>query len=73
MNDQSYPSKLKHCQDAPLVLFQKGNFDIRKKRIISIVGTRMMTQYGKQFLKEFIQDLVKHDPIIISGLSLWDR
>jgi DNA processing protein len=69
VEDQAYPPKLKHCQDAPLVLFQKGNFNIRKKRIISIVGTRMMTQYGKQFLKEFIQDLVKHDPIIISGLA----
>ena len=69
IEDQTYPSKLKHCQDAPLVLFQKGNFDIRKKRIISIVGTRMMTQYGKQFLNEFIRDIVKHDPIIISGLA----
>ena len=39
IEDQTYPSKFKHCQDAPLVLFQKGNFDIRKKSIISIVGT----------------------------------
>lgn len=69
IEDQAYPAKLKHCQDAPLVLFQKGNFDIRKKRIISIVGTRMMTQYGKQFLNEFIGEIVKHDPIIISGLA----
>lgn len=69
INDQAYPSKLKHCQDAPLVLFQKGNFDIRKRKIISIVGTRMMTQYGKQFLNEFIQEVAKHDPVIISGLA----
>ena len=69
INEQSYPFKLKHCPDAPLVLFQKGNFDLRKKKVISIVGTRMMTQYGKQFLKEFIQELAKYDPIIISGLA----
>lgn len=69
INDEAYPSKLKHCQDAPLVLFQKGNFDIRKRRIISIVGTRMMTQYGKQFLNEFVQEVAKHDPVIISGLA----
>jgi len=69
IEDQRYPSKLKHCQDAPLVLFQKGNFELRNKKIISIVGTRMMTPYGKQFLHDFIQEIKKHDPIIISGLA----
>jgi len=69
INEQTYPQKLKHCQDAPLVLFQKGSFDIRKKKIISIVGTRLMTQYGKQFLHEFIQEVAKYDPIIVSGLA----
>jgi len=68
-NDPTYPDRLKHCQDAPIVLFQKGNFDIRKEKLISIVGTRMMTQYGKQFLNEFIQKVAKYDPIIISGLA----
>lgn len=33
INEQTYPAKLKHCQDAPLVLFQKGSFDIRKKKL----------------------------------------
>ncbi len=69
IDDHNYPSKLKHCQDAPLVLFQRGNFNIRKKRIISIVGTRRMTQYGREFLNNFIQEVKKYDPIIISGLA----
>jgi DNA processing protein len=69
INDQTYPSKLKYCHDAPLVLFQKGKFDIRQRKIISIVGTRMMTAYGSQFLSEFIHSIKKHDPIVISGLA----
>jgi len=64
-----YPEKLRHCPDAPLVLFSKENFDINNKKIISIVGTRMMTPYGRQFLKEFIKDIKKFDPIIVSGLA----
>ena len=66
---KDYPEKLRHCPDAPLVLFSKGNFDINKKKIISIVGTRMMTPYGRQFLREFIKDIKKFDPIIVSGLA----
>ena len=68
-NHKSYPAKLKHCQDAPLILFSKGNFDINNKKIISIVGTRMMTPYGSQFLKEFIKEIKMYDPIIVSGLA----
>jgi len=66
---KDYPEKLRHCPDAPIILFTKGNFDINKKRIISIVGTRMMTPYGRQFLKEFIKEIKKFDPIIVSGLA----
>lgn len=65
----AYPAKLKHCPDAPLVLFSKGNFDINSKKIISIVGTRMMTPYGSQFLKNFIKEIKRFDPIIVSGLA----
>jgi len=68
-DDSSYPAKLKHCQDAPLVLFQRGRINLNKKRIISIVGTRMMTPYGNRFLKEFVQEIKKFDPVIISGLA----
>lgn len=68
-SDRDYPSKLKHCQDAPLLLFQKGKFNINHKKVISIVGTRLMTSYGRRFLKEFIQEAKIYDPIIVSGLA----
>lgn len=67
--DEDYPEKLKHCIDGPILLFQKGNINLKKKKIISIVGTRIITNYGKSFLKEFIQELKKYDPVIISGLA----
>ncbi len=67
--DDDYPEKLKHCIDGPILLFQKGNINLKKKRIISIVGTRKITNYGKSFLKEFIYEVKKYDPVIISGLA----
>ena len=67
--DKTYPDKLKHCIDGPLVLFQKGNIDLQHKRIISIVGTRKITSHGIQFTKELISDLSVFDPVIVSGFA----
>lgn len=67
--DPEYPENLKHCPDRPLVFFRKGNFDLWGKRILSIVGTRQMTVYGRDFLMDFIPAIAKYDPVIISGLA----
>jgi len=67
--DNDYPEKLKHCVDGPILLFQKGKINLQNKKIISIVGTRKITNYGKSFLKEFINEVKEYDPVIISGLA----
>jgi len=67
--EDDYPDKLKHCVDGPILLFQKGNINIKKQRIISIVGTRMITNYGKSFLEEFVSEIKKYNPLIVSGLA----
>lgn len=67
--DPEYPEYLRHCPDRPLIFFHKGNFDLRGKRILSIVGTRQMTAYGRDFLMDFIPAIAKYDPVIISGLA----
>jgi len=67
--DNNYPERLKHCYDSPLILFKKGNINFKKQNIISIVGTRQMTSYGKSFLKTLLNDLKEYNPIIISGLA----
>lgn len=68
-DEDAYPSKLRHCSDAPLVLFKKGNCDMNKQKLLSIVGTRRMTSYGRGFIKSFIQEIKKFKPVIISGLA----
>jgi len=44
--DLDYPEFLKQCIDGPILLFHRGNIDLKNKRIISIVGTRKITTYG---------------------------
>jgi DNA processing protein len=67
--DKDYPQRLQHCFDAPLVLFKKGKINFGKQKIISIVGTRQMTSYGKKILEDLFIDLTAFNPIIVSGLA----
>lgn len=71
INDKSYPSKLKECHDAPILLYTKGNIDLDKQKIISIVGTRNASNYGKDFCNSFLEDIAYRDKdiLIVSGLA----
>ncbi len=64
----SYPSYLSQCDDAPAIIYQKGNYNDNLKPI-SIFGTRNITSYGKQFLEELISALKTKNIITISGLA----
>lgn len=69
ITDDDYPEKLKHCADAPIIIFSKGTIDLKNRKIISIVGTRNITNYGKEVLDELIENLLVHNPVIVSGLA----
>lgn len=67
----NYPTRLLECNDAPIVLYFKGEIDFNTEKIVSIVGTRNISEYGKQISNQFIADLKKSCPdvLIISGLA----
>lgn len=71
MGDDAYPYRLAECADAPLVLHSLGNADLNAKYIVSIVGTRHASQYGKDVCENFVADLAKFAPdtLIVSGLA----
>lgn len=64
-----YPDSLKQCIDGPLVLFSKGNIDLKNKKLISIVGTRNATSYGTSFCDRLVDELAVFDPVIVSGFA----
>lgn len=71
MNDERYPQRLLECDDAPLMLFYKGNASLNPQRVINIVGTRRCTPYGEDLIRHFISDLKQLCPqaLIMSGLA----
>ena len=64
-----YPANLRHCMDAPILFFSEGNIDFNNDKILSIVGTRNMSNYGRDICNQLISDLQKHNPIIVSGFA----
>ena len=69
LTEPDYPKRLRNCPDAPVILYFKGNADLNAHRVLSIVGTRNATDYGKEICKTLIEDLKVHQPLIISGLA----
>lgn len=67
--DEDYPYRLKQCADSPLVFYYKGNAALNPLRVISIVGTRKATQYGKDACREIVEALAPYNVLVISGLA----
>ncbi len=67
--DPAYPNRLRHCYDAPPLLFYKGNANLNHTHLISIVGTRSPTSYGEWVTQQIVEQLTSHNVIIVSGLA----
>ena len=69
--DDDYPTRLKQCVDAPVVLFALGNVNLNPTRVLAVVGTRLITEYGRKMCDVFIRELAQKSPgtLIVSGLA----
>ena len=71
LNDEDYPQRLKDCNDAPVLLYYRGSANLNSQHIVSMVGTRQITNYGKDLCRSFVRDLkqVCPDALVVSGLA----
>jgi len=71
MTDDGYPSRLRECPDAPVVLYYTGSGDLNRQRVIAIVGTRHATAYGNDLTQRFLGRLKElcPDVLVVSGLA----
>ncbi len=70
-NDPDYPSRLRECCDAPIILYYLGNAPLNQPKVIDIVGTRHCTAYGVDLVRRFLADLHRLCPhtLVVSGLA----
>ena len=67
--NSDYPRRLQHCYDSPMVLYCSGYTDLNVAKIIGVVGTRNVTDYGKLMTDKVISDLVADEVLVVSGLA----
>jgi DNA processing protein len=69
--EDDYPQRLLSCADAPIILYVKGNPLLNCTKVISIVGTRHATEYGRKMVDQFISSLSErgYSMLIVSGLA----
>ena len=67
--DEDYPQRLKHCLDGPVMLYQRGNANLNPTRVLSVVGTRRASAYGRAMTERILGGLAGQDTLIVSGLA----
>lgn len=67
--DSGYPKRLQHCHDSPMMLYYKGNVDLNAQKVIGIVGTRNVTEYGRFVIDKIVGEFSSDNILIISGLA----
>ncbi|MFA5777338.1 MAG: DNA-processing protein DprA [Parcubacteria group bacterium] len=73
LNDSAYPPLLREIPSAPYILYIKSTLELSEifsGYLISIVGSRKMTSYGKQVAYSFARDLATSGITIVSGMAL---
>lgn len=71
LQDNMYPYLLKRIKNPPTILYKKGTYLFNKKDIlVSIVGTRKITEYGKLVTEKLVTELVSTGCVIVSGLAM---
>nr|MBW8050152.1 DNA-protecting protein DprA [Cytophagales bacterium] len=66
---QRYPKRLKQIIDAPELIYFKGNTNLDNTKVVSIIGTRQATEYGKRIVNELIEEFTQFNALIVSGLA----
>ena len=67
--DADFPSRLRECHDAPIIMYYKGQANLNRQRVVSIVGTRKASAYGRLLCRQLLETLRQYDVLVVSGLA----
>lgn len=67
--DDKYPSLLKETACPPILIYYYGTPGILQRKTLAVVGSRHMTDYGRQAIETFVPPAVNAGVTIVSGLA----
>ena len=71
LNQDFYPKKLLEITKPPLVLYYQGNLELLQERLfLTVVGSRVVNQYAKMLLDNFLAPSCLAGIGVVSGLAM---
>lgn len=70
IEETRYPEPLKNIKNPPKQLYAKGNIELLKTNIISIIGSRACSENGIKLARKFSKELVYQGITIASGMAV---
>ncbi len=67
--DEDYPRLLRDIDQSPPVVYIRGQILAQDFPAIAIVGTRRITQYGRQVARDLANELARRGLTVVSGLA----
>jgi DNA processing protein len=67
--DKEYPASLAEIDDAPYVIYVRGELKKADNCAVAIVGSRKMTSYGREVTERFSGELAGFGVTVVSGLA----
>jgi DNA processing protein len=69
LSGPAYPQRLLNCYDSPPLLYYRGNADLNASKLVSVVGTRNHSDYGRHQCEKLVEELREQNVVVISGLA----
>lgn len=70
INDKKYPKILSEIYNPPALLYIKGELKPEDEASLAVVGTRKLSNYGRQITPKIAGYLARNQITIVSGLAL---
>ena len=67
--DDDYPERLRNVNKPPCFLFVAGENNLNSRRVLSVIGTRYPSSYGRENTAKFLEGLSEYGVVLISGLA----
>lgn len=67
--DEDYPASLKEMYLPPIVLYYQGDWSLTKQHLLGVVGSRIISDYGKKVVADIVPSIVAAGVVTVSGLA----
>ena len=67
--DETYPTRLRHIPDAPVLLYARGNLSLLKAPMVAIVGSRQCSAVAADIAARMAEGLSESGITVVSGMA----